>query len=214
MQLKYFVIILALLSVTLLYLLSTFSHPIYITFSDIPDYEDKQVIINGVVCEHYLTSYDNQILTIRDENNSDEELTVFVETKVDIEYGDIIEATGSIQKYHDSWELVVSHPKNIKVISSWDNTSSPVWQLAEQPLKYLGLNVQTNGVIDRIYDSYYYLIDTSGRYSLAVYFNPQYNQNLTEGMSSCVSGRFLYDSENFRYFIDKRAQNDFSESVG
>jgi hypothetical protein len=188
----------------MLYILSTYSHPAAISFSEIGEYEDRQVILRGVVSDHSVTVYDSQILTLRDINGSDAELMVFVEMVTDVEYGDIIEAIGSVQKYQDSWELVVSHPKNIKIVSSWDNNSSPLWQLAEQPEKYVGLNVRTNGFIDRIYESFYYLIDASGRYSLVVYCMPENHHNLSEGTSCSVDGRFLYDSENFRYCIDQR----------
>lgn len=204
MELKYFVIILALLSISMLYILSTYSHPAAISFSEIGEYEDRQVILRGVVSDHSVTVYDSQILTLRDINGSDTELKVFVEMVTDVEYGDIIDAIGSVQKYQDSWELVVSHPKNIKIVSSWNNTSSPLWQLAEQPEKYVGLNIRTNGFIDRIYESFYYLIDASGRYSLVVYTESENHHNLSEGMQCSIDGRFLYDSENFRYFIDLR----------
>ena len=204
MELKYFVIILALLSISMLYILSTYSHPTAISFSEIAEYEDRQVILRGVVCDHSITTYDSQILTLRDINNSDIELSVFVEMITDVEYGDIIDAIGSVQKYKESWELVVSHPKNIKIVSSWDNNSSPLWQLAEQPEKYVGLNIRTNGYIDRVYESFYYLIDASGRYSLVVYAPPENHHNLTEGTPCTIDGRFLYDSENFQYCIDQR----------
>ena len=178
MDLKYFVIILALLSVSMLYLLSTYSNPTEISFSEISRYEDKQVSITGAVSEYYLTSYNSQIITIRNLNESEQELSVYVEIETDIEYGDIIKATGKIQKYQDGWELVVSHPKNIEILTSWRNNSSPIWQLAERPEKYVGCNICTTGVIDRKYDSYYFLIDSSGRYSLVVYFNPNYYHSI------------------------------------
>ena len=204
MELKYFVIILALLSISMLYVLSTYSYPDAISFSEIAEYEDRQVILRGVVCDHSITSYGSQILTLRDINDSDFELKVFVEMVTDVEYGDIIDAIGSVQKYQDSWELVVSHPKNIKIVSSWTNNSSPLWQLAEKPEKYVGLNIRTNGFIDRIYESFYYLIDASGRYTLVVYTKPEGHHNLSEGNPCSIDGRFLYDSENFRYCIDQR----------
>jgi hypothetical protein len=207
MELKYFVIILALLSISLLYLLSTFSSPAEIDLSDISNYENKQVVLSGVVSNHFITSYESQIITIRDIENSNEELTIFVEKPTNISYGDVIKAMGSIQKYDDSWELVVTHPKNVEIISSWRNNSNPLWQVAEQPLKYLDLNIQTHGCIDRIYDSYFYLTDSSGRYSLIVYFDPHNKPNITEGSLSTITGRFEYDSKNFRYCINQNYQN-------
>jgi hypothetical protein len=188
----------------MLYILSTFSHPTAISFSELAEYEDRQVILQGLVCDHSVTSYGSQIITLRDINDSDTELKVFVEMLTDVEYGDTIEAIGSVQRYQDAWELVVSHPKNIKIVSSWDNNSSPLWQLAEQPEKYVGLNIRTNGFIDRIYESFYYLIDASGRYSLVVYTKPENHHNLSEGSPCSIDGRFLYDSENCRYCIDQR----------
>lgn len=212
MELRYFVMLLASLSITLLYILSTFTHPVAITFKEIAEYDGKQVILSGFVSEHYLTTYESQIIIIRDKTNqSDEEITLFVEKPADIEYGDYIQATGTIQQYENTWELVISHPKNIKIISPWINNTYPIWQLAEQPQKYVGLNVRTHGIVDRTYDTYFYIVDSSGRYTLAIYYTPQNNHTVLEGSTRTVDGRFLYDSETLRYVVDARDQQTLRE---
>lgn len=215
MQLKYFVIFLAGISISLLYLLSFFIQPVFIDIETIAQYEGKEVIIEGQISEYYLTSYGNQIITVQTLNKSHSfELILFVEGSYDVDYGDVIQATGMVQKFQDKWELVVNGPRNIKVLISWHNLSYPLKQLAENPQKYEGINVQITGTIDRIYDSYFYVVDCSGIYSIAVYYDEFQLQNFTEGQTIKIQGRFHYHQEHLRYIIDMRASDSDSEWEG
>ncbi|MBU1941813.1 MAG: hypothetical protein KKC68_08575 [Candidatus Thermoplasmatota archaeon] len=215
MQLKYFVIFLAVVSISLLYLLSYFIQPVFIDIEKIAQYEGKEVIIEGQICDYYITSYGSQIITVQTLNKSHSfELTLFVETISDVDYGDIIQATGTVQKFQEKWELVVNTARNIKVLTSWHNISYPLKQLAENPQKYEGYNVQITGIIDRIYDSYCYITDSLGKYTIAVYFNEYQLQNVTEGKIIQIKGRFHYHQEHLRYIIDMHNSDSMSEGEG
>jgi len=45
-----------------------------IELSELPEYEDKQVTVEGIVAEHYITSYESQIIKIEGDNATAMEL--------------------------------------------------------------------------------------------------------------------------------------------
>ena len=159
MELKYFVIIMSIVLILFLYALSTLSQPVLIELNQINEYEGKQVIVIGRVIEHYTTAYGNQIITIKGEGNEEKIITIFVEDEVAIEYGDIIQATGKVQKYKDEWEIIVNNRKYITILQKWTLNHFPLWQLASDPDHYIGMNVNVTGFVERMYDSFFYLVD-------------------------------------------------------
>ena len=170
MELKYFVVILSVICIAILYFLSTLSQPITIELHEVPDYEGKQVIVEGTVTEHHVTTYGGHIINIKDmDNQSNFEIIVFVEEKTTVEYGDRIQATGKVQKYNDEWEVVVNDARFVKILQKWSNITFPLWQLAENPSKYIGINVNVTGTVDRDYDTYFYLVDSKEQHSIVVY---------------------------------------------
>lgn len=110
MELKHFAIILSVACILFLYFLSTLSQPIMIDLHEIPEYEGKQVIVEGVVTEHRTTTYGGQIIEIEnlDSKNSSKTI-VFVEGETPVEYGDRIQVTGTVQRYKGEWEIVVNN---------------------------------------------------------------------------------------------------------
>ena len=149
-----------------------------------------------------MTSYGGQIITITDtENENSCSLTVFVEGEIPIEFGDAIQAEGTIQKYEGEWELVVTNEQHITIIEKWHNVSMPLWQLAQYPAKYTGMNVNISGIIDRYYDGYLYLIDAEGTYSIAVYYDTSQMYNASQGDIVNICARFSYDEETLRYVL-------------
>ena len=196
MELKYFVVILSVVCIAILYFLSTLSQPITIELHEVSDYEGKQVIVEGTVTEHHVTTYGGHILNIKDmDNQSNFELIVFVEEKTTVEYGDRIQATGKVQKYNDEWEVVVNDARFVKILQKWSNITFPLWQLAENPSKYTGINVNVTGTVDRDYDTYFYLVDSKEQHSMVVYYDSSIFHNFTQGDSVCVRGQFIYDEE-------------------
>jgi len=198
-ELKYFCIILSVIGIVVLYFLSLFSQPTIIKLSEISSYEGKQVIVQGITKEYYTTTYGSQIITIEEENASTK---VFLEGMIPIEYGDIIQATGTVQKYKGSWEIVVDNIHYVKIVKKWNNISMPLWQIAENPNRYSGLNVNISGYVDTIYDDYFYLSDLEGEHSIIVNYVYQNDFFLTPGLKINVAARFSYDVGDFRYKLE------------
>lgn len=198
MKLKHFSLIFSVVGIACLYFLSTLSQPISIELKNVSKYEDKDVIVEGIVTENYLTSFGSQIITIESDNASS---IVFLEGKVDVEYGDKIQATGKVQKYKGDWEIVVDNVDFVKVIQKWQNISMPLWQLSSAPTKYEGLNVNVTGYVDTIYDTYFYLNDPEGNYSIIVFCNPS-KYIIHSGQKISVAAKFTFSPEEFRYRLD------------
>jgi len=198
MQLKYLSIIFSVAGIALLYFLSTLSQPTLIDLNEIQKYEGKQVIVEGIVTEYYTTKFDSQIITIENNNFSTK---IFIEGKTDIDYGDKIQATGEVQIYNGEWEVVVNNQRFVRVLQKWQNITIPLKQLAETPERYDGLNVNVTGYADAIYDTYFYLADSEGKYSLVIIYNSM-NYNFTTGQKICVAGKFVFDSDDFRYVVE------------
>jgi len=207
MELKYFAIILSVACILFLYFLSTLSQPIMIDLHEIPDYEGKQVIVEGVVTEHRTTTYGGQIIEIKnlDSKNSSKTI-VFVEGETPVEYGDRIQVTGTVQKYKGEWEIVVNNERFVKILRKWSNITFPLWQLAEDPNKYVGTNVNVTGFIDRKYAAYFYLVDSEEQYTVAVYYDSSRFYNFSQGDAVYVGARFVYDAETMRFVLSAKEE--------
>ena len=203
MELKYLVIILSILGILILYFLSTLSAPITIDLSQIQEYEGKEVTVEGIVTTHRITSYGGQIIEIKDNNAS---AIVFVEEETIVEHGDKIQATGTVQKYRDDWEIVVNNNRFVKIIQKWSNSTCPLWQIAENPERYLDTNINVTGIIDREYDSYFFLIDTEGKHSIVVYYDSSRFHNFSQGDTVYVGGEFDYDEETMRFVLEAKEE--------
>ena len=197
--LKHYSLIFSVVGILVLYFLLRTSQSTMISINEISKYEGKQVTIEGTVLEHHLTKYGSQIIEIENDNAT---TTVFIEGKIELEFGDKIQATGEIQKYEGEWEVVVNSINMVKIIEKWKNSSFPLWQLAENPNKYLGLNVNVSGYIDYISNSYFYLSDFDRKYSLPVFYTLVENLTISPGLKISVYGQFLFDEENFRYKLE------------
>ena len=196
MKLKYFALLFSIVGILILYFLSRLSQAPLIEIQEMPDYEGKQVIIEGLVTDYQITKHGSQIITIKDDNDT---TTFFVEGELDVEYGDKIQATGEVQKYKDEWELVINDDRFVKILKKWQNISFPLWQLAKKPGKYLGLNVNVTGYIESISNAYFYLVDLEKNYSIIVFYKKSKNITIFPGQKVSVSGKFSFDEENFRY---------------
>ena len=199
MKLKHYSLIFSVIGILVLYFLLKTSQSTMISINEIPKYEGKQVTIEGTVQEHHLTKYGSQIIKIENDNVT---TTVFIEGKIELEFGDKIQVTGEIQKYEGEWEIVVNSINMVKIIEKCKNSSFPLWQLAENPNKYLGLNINVSGYIDYISNSYFYLSDFDRKYSLPVFYTLVENLTISPGLKISVYGQFLFDEENFRYKLE------------
>jgi hypothetical protein len=204
MKLKYFSMIFSILGILILYIISKFSQAPLILISEIKDFEGKQVTINGIVIEHHTTKFGSQIIKISDENCS---LEIFLEGNVDVEYGDKVQATGEVQNYKDSWELIVNDIRQLCVLEKWENISFPLWQIAENPTRYLNINVNVTGFIESVSNAYFLLVDLEKKHSLIIYYSISKNITLYPGQKICALGKFSFDEKNFRYMLDICEEN-------
>jgi hypothetical protein len=196
MKLKQLSLIFAITGTLLLYFLSLLSKPVVIDLIEIPNYEGKKIITQGIVKEYFTTKYASQMITIKDENFS---AIVYVEGTTDVEYGDKISVTGEIQKYKEDWEIMVSDKKNLQILEKWENISLPVRALSRQPLRYIDLNVNVTGVIDVIYNSFFNLVDLEANTVVPVYFDYYQGANISSGKKVVIFAKFLFDEQQLRY---------------
>jgi DNA/RNA endonuclease YhcR with UshA esterase domain len=205
---KYIVIFLSLGSLLFLYGLSTLSQPSSISLSQVPAFEGRQVIISGRVTEYRTTSYGSQIITIQDtDTRNSSTCDLYIEGEIPIEYGDIVQATGIVQQYRSDWEIIVNNPKFVTIRQKWSNNSFPLWQLAMNPTKYVGTNVNVTGVIEKISASSCSLSDEEGRYTIIIYSDQSQRPPLVIGNAVTVRARFVYEADTFCYALHATEDN-------
>ena len=198
MKLKHLSILLSFTGITVLYFISTLTQPSFINISEISKYEGKKVTIEGTVVEHYLTKYNSQMITIADDNNT---VKVFSEEQTTVEYGDRICVTGEVQKFENTWEIIANNKQGIIIIQKWQNISIPLWQIAQSPERYEGLNVNITGYIDSVFGNYFYLSDEEGKHALFIDHSLSEEDKTYLGQRVDVCGLFEYDKENLRYIL-------------
>jgi len=198
MNLKYFSLLFSTLGILLLYGMSILSQPAIIDLCELPEFEGKKITTTGVVTRHHTTNYGSQMINIQNNNSS---AVVFLEGEILVEYGDKICATGDVQKYGDEWEIMVSDRRFVKIVEKWQNISCPLWQLAENPTYYLGLNVNVSGFVDDVFEDYFFLCDLDEKYVLKIYFSSYETGYLFPGQRVKVAGIFVFDEKNFRYAL-------------
>ena len=196
MKLKYFSLIFSIAGICILYLISKLSQPVIIDICEMPDYEGKEVTIKGLVKEHHITKFGSQIITLIDDNSSTD---IYIEGQKDIEFGDMIQATGEVQNYQNKWELMVNDIRQVKILQKWQNISIPLWQLAENPTKYIDLNVNVTGYVEFISNDNFYLVDLQKKHTLLILYSNKENITIYPGQKIFIFGKFCFDKENFRY---------------
>jgi hypothetical protein len=206
MKLKHFSLIFSIIGILVLYFLSTLTQPFAISLSEISKFEGKKITAIGIVKHHYSTKHGSQLITIGSNNSS---VTVFVEGHLDLEFGDIIEATGTVQKYKDSWEIIVDDHKQIRVLQKWQNLSLPLWQIAQNPQKYLGTNVNITGAVESISNTQFYIVGDKESHNLLVKYNKPGKLELFPGQIVTINGMFSYDETSYTYFIKVFYENHY-----
>jgi len=199
MKLKYFSLLFSIIGILLLYFLSKLTQPPVIGIDQISDYDGKQVIVKGIVKDYSSSRFGSQNIIIEENNCS---ATIFLEGKVDVEYGDKIQAIGDVEKYKDGWEIIVNNKQFVKILRKWENISFPIWQLAKNPQKYLGLNVKVNGYVESISNTNFYIVDIENKHSLIVFYSSSKNISIYPGQRVNVSAKFTFDEKNFRYQLE------------
>jgi hypothetical protein len=201
MKFKYLIIFITIGLLFALYVLSLFTHPVLISFSDIPAYTDQQVIIQGIVTDYRTTAYGSQLITIADTLNHTNSVLLYVEGEAPIEYGDMIQATGEVQQYKNQWEIVVNNPHFIIVLQKWDYLVFPLWELALHPDSYLNTNVNVTGIVTAPSGSSFLLASTDGKYSIEVIYQSSCPHQFSKDDTVTVKARFLYDAATCRFLL-------------
>ena len=207
MKFKYLIILISIASLVLLYFLSLVSHPILISLSALPTYNGQQVIVQGVVTEYRTTTYGSQIITIRDLENSTYSVMLYIEGEFSVEYGDMVQAIGEVQQYKEHWEISVNNPQFVTILQKWNNQTFPLWQLAENPGKYLGTNVNVTGIVTQKHESSFLLIDPEGKHSIDVFYDSSCPHQFLKDDAVYVAGRFFYVTKTFQYVLKATESN-------
>ena len=95
MKLKHFSLMFSFIGLLVLYLISILSQPSIINLNEIAEFEGKRITTEGVVTNYYSTKFGSQIITIEENKSS---AVVFMEGKIEVEFGDKIKVTGEVQK--------------------------------------------------------------------------------------------------------------------
>jgi DNA/RNA endonuclease YhcR with UshA esterase domain len=201
MKFKYLIILIAIASLVALYFLSLVSQPVLISLSALPAYNGQQVIVQGVVTEYRTTTYGTQLITIRDTENSTHSVALYIEGEVSVEYGDTVKVIGEVQQYKEQWEVSVNNPQFVTILQQWNNQSFPLWQLAENPGKYVGTNVNVTGIVTQKHESSFSLTDPAGKYSIVVSYDSSCPHQFSKDDSVTIAGRFLYEPKAFQYAL-------------
>jgi len=198
MQIKYITLLIATLGILALYGLSLNAQPPTITLSELPKYEGKIVTTQGIVTTYYETSYGNQIITIRDNSTT---ATIFASTPVKIQSGDRLQVTGNVEKYMETWEILIDDTRAVQILQTWNQTKTPLWEIAQNPTSYIDFNLNVTGYIDSQYDSYFYFTDNNTDHTILVPLPQSKNLTLYTGQPVRLSAQLTYDPTQFRYIF-------------
>lgn len=202
MKFKYIVVFLSILSLVMLYGVSQISQPEHVSLSTLSNYEGQKVIVQGVVTTYRSTNFGSQLITLRDSDNEFTTAVLYIEEgDVFVEFGDTIQAIGQVQRYKDQWEVVIRNPQLITVVQKWNNTSFPLWQLAEHPTRYLESNINITGIITKKQQSTFVLSDPAETYTLDVTCSVSDSDLLSNGDAVAITGRFIYEPHTLRFLI-------------
>jgi cytochrome c-type biogenesis protein CcmE len=202
MKFKYLVIVLSLASLLVLYILASFSQPTVVPFSKIPLNEGKQIMVQGIVAVYQTTTTGSTLVTLR--NNDDANtttITLYVEGPLTLEYGDLVQVTGTVQEYNNQWELAVANPQAVVVLEPWGDRSSPLWQLAQNPGRYVDTNVNVTGIVGTVTSTTFKLQDSVKDCSVTVTCKRPSNASFSKGDLVAVKARFLYDKTTLSYLL-------------
>lgn len=202
MKFKYSIIVLTLVSLVVLYGISLFSQPVPILLSAISEYDGQTVIVKGAVTEYRTTTDGSQLITISDTQNSTDPVILFIEGAIDVDYGDFLQATGAVQQYKQQWEVVVSNPRYVILLQKWSNGSYPLWQLAQHPQRYEGINVNVTGRASQPQEASFLLSDPTESYFLTVSYTSSVPHQFSPGDSVRVKARFVYDEITLHYLLN------------
>jgi len=200
MKFNYLVVILAIGGILGLYWIGALAQPETISLQSVPTYEGKKIITEGIVINQYTTSIDTQIIEIKN-LSSNASTKIFLKEKTIVDYGDLIQVTGQVQKYKQDWEIVTENKQAIFILRKWQNISIPVSQIAVSPDRYTGLNIKVSGIVEECSSTSVKLCDSESKYKLSLRSDSSFIQMFSEGSHITVSGVLQYDEETLTYVL-------------
>lgn len=204
MNIKHLSIISSIAGILILYTLSLYAQTPIIPLSDISEYDGQIITTNGTVTEYHSTSYGYQLITIKQGNNT---AILFLESPIDIQRSDKLNATGRIQQYEDEWEIIIEEQELVTIEQSWENNTLTLQEIAENPINFLNQNLNVTAYVDIIYDEYFQLIDETYQYQCIV--EKPYIKNLTlyTGQPINLNAYLTYDNTQMRYLFEFKNEN-------
>lgn len=204
MKLKYLPLIASILGILLLYTISLLNQPIFITLDQIDEYDGKTITIDGKVIDYHTNNYNNQLITIQQFNNT---LLLYLDSPIDVQNGDEIKATGKVQQYKETWELIVKQTTDIVIIQEWKHNNINLKDIALNPTHYLQQNVNVTGYIDLVFDEYFHLKDKEQTYTFFVKIPYNTNTTIYPGKLINLHAYFTYYPEQTRYLFEITSEN-------
>ncbi|MFH1013186.1 MAG: hypothetical protein V1769_01610 [Thermoplasmatota archaeon] len=198
MRIKYISLLIALIGIAALYTLSLFAQAPSIELSQLPAYENEIVTTQGTITKYYQNDYGNQIITIRNNNTT---ATIFASVPATVQSGDTIQATGKVEHYKETWEIIIDDPKDLTIIKKWNETTIQLWEIAQNPITYVECNLNVTGYIDSIYESSLYFTDNNFEHTILVMISKKENITFYPGEPVVLSAQLLYDSTQLKYFF-------------
>jgi hypothetical protein len=194
---KYTILALSLLSLTLLYLLTSITTPPTITLDQTPTYDGQRVTIQATIQTIQNTKNNAQILTLTQPNTTTT-LTIYLTTPQPLQYGDTIQTTGTITRYQNTYELQIDTTTPITILHHHTGPQTPLWQLAQNPTHYQDTTITTTGTVDKTTQTTFTLKDTTTPTTITVTgatTQPPKNSHIT------IHARLLYDTTTFHYTL-------------
>jgi len=194
---RYVYLLLSCFGILFLYFLAMASQPVEVSIDEIEHFEGKRVIVNGTVVKK-ISLGESESLIIRNGNSS---LRIFSTFSSHASYGDEIKVLGKVEKYKGQWEVIA---EEIMIIKKWDAKSIPLWELAENAMKYNGRNVNVTGYVEKIYSTYLVITDEERNYEIKVFYPRDYNLSILKKdyPHVCVKAFFQYDEKSFSFSLN------------
>ena len=184
--------IFAISGLVLLSIISSFVSPERVYLADLEKHEGDVVLAEGTIVDIDIMSGGNTIMTLVDESD---EGRIFAYGGKDVFVGDRVEVIGRVQRYRDEIEIVVDR------ISKLESRVAEVkiWQLAENPRKYLDSYVNVSGYVRKLEEDFMEIEDNDHRITITTPLIG--DRNISEGDKIWLKGKFLYNPNKLSYYI-------------
>ncbi len=190
----------AISGVTVLYLLSIYIQPIPINISEVQNFDEREVRVEGEIIDISVTDQNYQVIKIKGVGKDSSSTTIFSEECLNVSYGDIIRVCGRVERYKGLWEIVAS-PDKITILNHSNPQSVPLWKLSLDIDQYKDRNINIAGSFIKISENKIRLYDKNKEYSIQVVVSPSQIVDIDSNSCICVNGRVFYNKQSFSYYV-------------